>query len=184
MDEPSFLSDKTSCKADETSYLLVTVNMALEGYDRIERYDLSCRNNSLPDLSTAAGITDFVLAAQNNGQSTADEPGWHFMVGFPGKPDATQDIYKYTQTIEKDILSGTDLDRARAHLDALIRYIPYDDIDGAALIHELQYWTGLSYEIEGKSEDAVSAYLELIKNAPDSAWSWLAWARLAPSPTQ
>jgi hypothetical protein len=39
---------------------------------------------------------------------------------------------------------------------------------------------GYSYEAAGDGESAVAAYLELIKAAPQSAWSWLAWTRLEP----
>ena len=38
----------------------------------------------------------------------------------------------------------------------------------------------VSTETIGGVETAVSTYLTLIQQAPNSPWSWLAWARLAP----
>ncbi|MBK9052516.1 MAG: hypothetical protein IPL78_16885 [Chloroflexi bacterium] len=42
----------------------------------------------------------------------------------------------------------------------------------------LIYMLGLSYELQGYEESAVSTYISLIQQVPHSPWSWLAWARL------
>ena len=92
------------------------------------------------------------------------------------------DINDFVTLIEKDILSSNDLPGSRQRLNALLEYVPSDDLDGLAIIHHLRYLVGLSYEIEGKPEEAVAAYLALVSDAPDSMFSWLALTRLAVSP--
>lgn len=42
----------------------------------------------------------------------------------------------------------------------------------------LLYMLGLSYELQGYEESAISTYISLIQQVPHSPWSWLAWARL------
>ncbi|MBK6325263.1 MAG: hypothetical protein IPF56_04865 [Chloroflexi bacterium] len=47
--------------------------------------------------------------------------------------------------------------------------------------NRLLYLSGLTYELAGDNNQAVTTYLSLIRQAPNSPWSWLAWARLEPA---
>ena len=101
------------------------------------------------------------------------------MSGMPGRPATYQNIYEYIDEIEGNILAGAGLEAARQALQTIIAYIPPADPEAAFIVPRLQYLLGLSYEIEGRADEAVEAYLALIQSAPQSAWSWLAWTRLA-----
>ncbi|MBK9053103.1 MAG: tetratricopeptide repeat protein [Chloroflexi bacterium] len=65
-------------------------------------------------------------------------------------------------------------------LIALINYLPPDDPEAHYLILQLTYMLGYTYEQEGREEEAIATYLALIQQAPESPWSWLAWARIEP----
>ena len=51
-------------------------------------------------------------------------------------------------------------------------------------IEHLTYLLGYHYELSGDEETAVNTYLNLIQQFPTSPWSWLAWARLMPMPSE
>jgi hypothetical protein len=167
------------CQTGDNNYSVITIDMSKEGYERVGINDYDCQSDPPPDLSTEAGVARLVSLAKDYG-SNGQKPDWYYMVGLPGKPDSARNIDDYVRSIEKNILSGIELDSSRSKINALLDYIPADDLQGLAIRHQLQYLLGLSYEIEGANEKAVNGYLELIKNAPDSAWSWLAWTRLKP----
>ena len=64
-------------------------------------------------------------------------------------------------------------------LETLLSRLP-DDEEVEPLRRQLLFLRGYYYELAGEAETAVSHYLNLIQQAPDSPWSWLAWARLEP----
>ncbi|KAA3662963.1 MAG: tetratricopeptide repeat-containing protein [Chloroflexi bacterium] len=64
-------------------------------------------------------------------------------------------------------------------LETLLSRLP-DDAEVEPLRHQLLFLRGYHYELSGEEETAVSHYTTLIQQAPDSPWSWLAWARLKP----
>ncbi len=68
-----------------------------------------------------------------------------------------------------------------ADLETLLAGLP-DDEEVQPLRHQLMFLRGYHYELAGEAETAVSHYTTLIQQAPDSPWSWLAWARLEPTP--
>ena len=167
------------CQTGDNNYSVMTIDLSKSGYERVDIDDYDCQSDPPPDLLTDAGVARLVSLAKDYG-SNGQKPDWYFMVGLPGKPDSARNIDDYVRSIEKAILSGVDLDPSQSKIIALLEYIPVDDLQGLAMRHQLQYLLGLSYEIEGANEKAVNAYLELIRNAPDLAWSWLAWTRLKP----
>ena len=83
--------------------------------------------------------------------------------------------------LKDQVLSQTNLSRTRAQIQDLISQIPDGDKGGELASIRLLYLIGLSYELSGDEETAVSTYLDLIQQAPTSPWSWLAWARLEPA---
>ncbi|MCP5094333.1 MAG: hypothetical protein GY943_02140, partial [Chloroflexi bacterium] len=64
-------------------------------------------------------------------------------------------------------------------LETLLASLPDDD-EVQPLRHQLMFLRGYHYELAGEGETAVSHYTTLIQQAPNSPWSWLAWARLEP----
>ena len=67
-------------------------------------------------------------------------------------------------------------------IQILLSYLPKDEPDAElqSLRHHLLFLIGYHFELAGEEETAVTHYLNLIEEAPDSPWSWLAWARLEP----
>ena len=84
------------------------------------------------------------------------------------------------EDIKDQVLSQTNLSRTSAQIQDLISQIPDGDKGGELASIRLLYLIGLSYELSGDEETAVSTYLDLIQQYPTSPWSWLAWARLEP----
>ena len=82
--------------------------------------------------------------------------------------------------LTNQVLSQTNLATTRAIIQDLISQIPEDDKGGELASFRLMYLIGLSFEMSGEEENAVNTYLNLIRQAPASPWSWLAWARLEP----
>ena len=171
--------DPVPCQAGAVNYMFIVADLTKTDYPRLDWRDVTCWSEPLPDLTTIEGITEFRYLFFMAPDSSADWPQWQLMFGMPGRPDTYQNIYGYIDEIEGNILAGTDLEASRQALQALIAYIPPADPEAAFIVPRLQYLLGLSYEIEGRSQEAVDAYLALIQSAPQSAWSWLAWTRLA-----
>jgi tetratricopeptide (TPR) repeat protein len=171
--------DPVPCGAGQISHTFIRVDLTTTSYRRVEHQYISCRSAPLPDLTTVEGVSEFRYPFSWYSDSRADWPQWRFMVGMPGRPDTYQNIYEYIDDIVDNILTGTDLEASRQALRTLIAYIPPADTEAAFIVPRLHYLLGLSFEIEGRADDAVEAYLALIQSAPQSAWSWLAWTRLA-----
>lgn len=65
-------------------------------------------------------------------------------------------------------------------LGVLINRLPADTTSRQMMHNRLLFLSGLTYELDGKENNAVSTYLSLIQQSPSSPWAWLAWARLEP----
>ena len=65
-------------------------------------------------------------------------------------------------------------------LNDLIDKLPNGTPSHQMMHNRLLYLSGLTYELAGDNNQAVTTYLSLIRLAPSSPWSWLAWARLEP----
>jgi hypothetical protein len=83
--------------------------------------------------------------------------------------------------LEEEILSvKRPLPDIQNELSPLMNALPADTTSHQMMLNRLLYMSGLAYELDGKEAQAVSTYLSLIQQAPDSPWAWLAWARLEP----
>ena len=102
---------------------------------------------------------------------------WKQLEGFNTEATST---YDYIRELVAAVLSPERPDTLPDDLIALINYLPPDDPEAHYLILQLTYMLGYTYEQEGREEEAIAAYLALIQQAPESPWSWLAWARLEP----
>lgn len=102
---------------------------------------------------------------------------WRQLEGFP--TEATY-IDEYVRELVAAVLSPEHSATLPEDLIALINYLPQDDPDAYYLILQLTYMLGYTYEQEGRDEEAMATYLALIQQAPESPWSWLAWARIEP----
>ncbi len=78
-----------------------------------------------------------------------------------------------------ELITDGDPAAIRAGLEQALAQIPEDGINADVAIRQIQYLIGYSFELEGDGEGAISAYRQLIEAAPDSYWSWLAWACMA-----
>lgn len=83
--------------------------------------------------------------------------------------------------IEEMILAGErPFPDLQNELNDLIDKLPNDTPSHQMMHNRLLYLSGLTYELAGDNNQAVATYLSLIRLAPSSPWSWLAWARLEP----
>ncbi len=84
--------------------------------------------------------------------------------------------------IEEMILAGErPFPDLQNELNDLIDKLPNDTPSHQMMHNRLLYLSGLTYELAGDNNQAVTTYLSLIRQAPNSPWSWLAWARLEPA---
>ncbi|HRQ41691.1 MAG TPA: VCBS repeat-containing protein [Chloroflexota bacterium] len=82
---------------------------------------------------------------------------------------------------EEEILSGKrPLPDLQDEVNDLISKLPNDTTSRQMMHNRLLYLSGLTYELDGKENQAVATYLTLIQQAPSSPWAWLSWARLEP----
>lgn len=65
-------------------------------------------------------------------------------------------------------------------INDLLAYLPQNSDEAIFEKEALNFLLGYQYELAGEEDTAVSHYLTLIQTAPNSPWSWLAWARLEP----
>ncbi|MBP6472000.1 MAG: tetratricopeptide repeat protein [Chloroflexi bacterium] len=103
-------------------------------------------------------------------------PPWKTLDNFPATDLALPDFIAQLQTA---VLTQSDPDIASKITD-LLAYLPPDEPEAQPYIEHLTYLLGYHYELSGDDETAVTTYLSLIRQAPNSPWSWLAWARLEP----
>ena len=104
-------------------------------------------------------------------------PKWKDLEDFLEEPEY---ISTYIETLVDAVLTQSDPDIASKITD-LLAYLPPDDPETQPYIEHLTYLLGYHYELSGDDETAVTTYLSLIRQAPNSPWSWLAWARLEPA---
>ncbi len=88
----------------------------------------------------------------------------------------------YLDTLTEQIISQTAPNDIYDTLSALLLALPSDDPVADVTRPRLHFLLGMHSELAGEAETAVSHYTTLIQQAPDSPWSWLAWARLEPTP--
>ena len=101
---------------------------------------------------------------------------WKQLEGFNTEATST---YDYVRELVAAVLSPEHSDTLPEDLIALINYLPPDEPEAHYLILQLTYMLGYTYEQEGREEEAIATYLALIQQAPESPWSWLAWARIS-----
>ena len=86
---------------------------------------------------------------------------------------------KYVNDLSQKVIDQERPLTTLTDLETLLSLLPDDD-EINPLRHQLMFLLGYHFELAGEEETAVSHYLTLIQQAPDSPWSWLAWARLEP----
>jgi hypothetical protein len=98
-----------------------------------------------------------------------------FQITVAGEKAALSDhLYNLSQRL----IDGEDPAVIRRVFEETLRKVPPDQINAALAIRQLTYLIGYSFELEGRPTEAIAAYRSLIEAAPDSYWSWLAYARL------
>lgn len=103
------------------------------------------------------------------------KPAWYTLLEFDS---IDQDLPGYLEDLETEVISQTQSLETESKLAALIAYLPREEPALRSSINELRYLLGLNYELMEAEERAIATYLDLIEQAPNSPWSWLAWARL------
>ncbi len=107
----------------------------------------------------------------------APSRSWFRLEGFEVSEYET--IERYLQSyLEPAVWSQTDADTIVNEINALLDYLPQNNPEAELYAHRLTYLLGYHYELSGDEEAAVSTYLDLIQQIPDSIWAWLAWSRL------
>jgi len=105
------------------------------------------------------------------------KPTWYTLLEYDG---TSQNLPDYLETLEASVISQTQpLETAKELVD-LMAYLLANEAAVQPAIKELKYLLGLNYELMGAEEQAVAAYVDLMRQVPNSPWSWLAWARLEP----
>lgn len=179
------------CQTRLTDYKFFIFGSDLSNLDNLEYRILPCQEDFSVDISdkeTQAMILDMeeycvycnIGTARYEGND--DFPGWFLLDPTEFDLDAVTDVFQYINTIQGEIISGGDLSQLRSDLHHLLAYLPKTDPRAEALRPRLSYLVGLTYELEGNTDQAVSEYVQLISAAPNSVWSWLAWTRITPNP--
>ncbi|MBK7177893.1 MAG: hypothetical protein IPH82_12020 [Chloroflexi bacterium] len=106
----------------------------------------------------------------------AERTNWRLLEGFDVEAEY---MSSYVWDLTVAVLTQSDPDIANKITD-LLAYLPPDDPEAQPYIEHLTCLLGYHYELSGDDETAVTTYLSLIRQAPSSPWSWLAWARLEP----
>ena len=150
-----------------------TSGMLLAAYDLAEDELIVDGSVSISDLSEVdQDIVEEVRPMQLEG-SYGMPP---FYITVDGEEDA---LYLFLFGSLGALLTDCDPAAIRDDLEQALAQIPEDGINADKAIRQIQYLIGYSYELEGDAAGATSAYRQLIEAAPDSYWSWLAWARMA-----
>ena len=97
---------------------------------------------------------------------------------LPTLDDDPRGFYRRLEEQEALILSGNSLG-ARMVLEEILSGVPPIHPASGAVIPRILFGIGLSYEVEGEQESAITAYQDLITQWPASPWAWLAEARVS-----
>ncbi len=181
---------EVDCREVATDYQLLLAGALESEYQLLGRRSMSCQLEPPVDLTNEAGKEKFITLV--NGCRNCDlasdwdiqaevpsPPAWVTLQGFPVDLQDDQDVFDYAAILKRQVVTQTDLDTTRSEILRLLEYLPGDNSSADMMRGYLRCLLGFSYELDGDSENAVAAYLDLIQIAPNSPWSWLAWTRLS-----
>lgn len=117
------------------------------------------------------------LSHFNYEQTSSETINWRALEEFE-----TESLYigSYIAELTTLVLNQRD-DDISIKINELLNYIPKDDPEASPYIEQLTLLLGYYYELNNDEEMAVNIYLDLIRQAPTSPWSFLAWAHLQPA---
>lgn len=144
-----------------------------KGDEQFEIIDSNSDLEAFPDLNEI-DVTYFELDQPEPEQPS--QPEWELLIGL--LPEE-RNISAYIQELTDTVIVQTNPDIPNQITD-LLNYLPTDDPEAQPYREHLTYLLGYHYELRDEEEEAVNAYLDLIKQNPSSPWAWLAWARLEP----
>jgi hypothetical protein len=108
-------------------------------------------------------------------------PPWVSLEGLETRPAGEIDVFAYVYDLEGRVMMESVPEITGGEIAALIDYLPRDDSAARLLATHLSYLAGLNQELRGNEEAAVRHYVDVISEAPEAGWAWLAWARLEPA---
>jgi hypothetical protein len=180
---------EVDCREIASDYELFFVEGPKREYQLLGQRSMDCQYEPPVNLTSENGRSEFVtLVSECNNcnlvndwdvQGEADlPPTWIALEGFPVHLEDEMEMFDYVSVLKQEVIAQSDIDTTRSKVNKLLEYLPNDDSSADLMREYLRYLLGFSYELEGKSEKAVAAYLKLIQTSPNSLWSWLAWTRL------
>jgi hypothetical protein len=142
-----------------------------------------CQKKPPVDLSSENGKVKFIQLVNkcNNCDLVNDwrtGPGWYWLENFTDDTLEGKNVFEYIDELENQLIQGGMLEQTRQKIENLVAFLPADDPAVVVINQRLRYLLGLSYEFQEKPEQAAAIYLSIIREAPNSLWSWLAWTRL------
>lgn len=140
--------------------------------------------DEMPVLEELDGEFFGLVPSSESGTTTPGRgPYWYFLRNFPITTDSSPIMY-YLDDLQSAVLEQSRPQTIPDEIMACLDYLPTDDWDVQQLRYRLLFLLGYNYELAGETEEAIAVYLSLIQQAPQSPWSWLAWARLEPVPAE
>jgi hypothetical protein len=175
--------DWYTCKNGKKAYQLMLVSDVAGKLQYEGQRTYRCQNKPPVDLSSESGKAEFVLLVKqcNNCDLINDwhtGPGWYWLENFPDDTLEVENVFEYIDELENQLVQGDMLEQTRQKIENLVDFLPADDPTVTLINQRLRYLLGLSYEFQEKPEQAIALYLSIIRESPNSLWSWLAWTRL------
>jgi hypothetical protein len=186
--DASTRGETTDCMKNTQDYLLILVAGKKDSYKMLKWRGFSCQIQPPVNLQTKLGSDTFISLVNECDHCDLmndyykKQPDWVELLGFSEKLPADTDVFAYIRLLDQETLQGGDLNQSRAKIAHLINFLPKDVPAAKVLQNYLRYLHAFTYELDAKPTLAVTEYLALIQNVPDSLWAWLAWSRLTPNP--
>ncbi|MCC6298181.1 MAG: hypothetical protein IT314_02700 [Anaerolineales bacterium] len=134
----------------------------------------------------------YSLSSEDDVQRTVEEfsktsyfesfeaPDWYFKSDSKENEYERPTILGLVSEMETNVVMQNSPQETTSRINELIATLPRDDSAARLLLARLYFLRGLNYELGGKNDLAVAAYLDLIALSPESVWSQYAKIRIHP----
>ena len=175
--------DWYSCDNGQKAYQLMLVSGRAGKLQYEGQRTYRCQNKPPVELSSESGKVKFIqLVDKCNNCDLINNwrtgPDWYLLENFPDDTLEAENIFEYIDELENQLIQGDMLEQTRQKIENLVAFLPPDEPAVVVINQRLRYLLGLSYELQEKPEQAATIYLSIIRESPNSLWSWLVWTRL------
>ena len=169
-----FSSKGKYCDSPNTDKWLLVVNPETVEHEGLYLCDTNTYSLASKD-NVQLALQEF---SKSQRYESFEAPDWYYLPEINEITLEQKSILEAVSELGYNVLNQINSGKTASKISALMESLPKDDPAARLLLNRLYYLRGLNYELSGRNELAVAAYLELIEFSPESLWSKLAEIRI------